>query len=299
MADHLTRAEILRWRKENGGDGIGRTVWRDFTFNWSERTYVMGIVNVSPDSFAGDGLSSAEDAAAQAQRFAREGADIIDIGGESTRPGTSPLSDAEAIDLELKRVIPLIKKLKGKMKVPLSIDTYKLEVARQAVAAGADIINDIWGLVKSPGIAALAAEHNLPLILMANQRENPARYIIPSVLENLRASMEKALEAGVPWQNIIVDPGIGFGKTLKQNYELIRRLKELRVLGRPILLGTSRKSLIGLTLDLPPQQRLEGTAATAAIGIALGADIIRVHDVKEITRVCRMSDAIVRTGRRI
>ena len=298
MAKQLYKNDIHSWRQQRETSGSEQTAWRDFSFLWGERTYMMGIVNISPDSFAGDGLNSTDDAVRQALRFVQEGADIIDIGGESTRPGTTPLSDREAIDLEIGRVIPVLEKLKGKLGVPVSIDTYKLEVAKVAVEAGADIINDIWGLMKSPGIARLSAEHNLPLILMANQRESPARYILPTVLDNLKESVDRALDGGVPWNNMIVDPGIGFGKTLEQNYELIRRLGELKVLGRPILLGSSRKSFIGLTLDLPPEQRLEGTSASVAIGIAAGADIIRVHDVKEITLVCRMSDAIIRTGRR-
>jgi len=251
----------------------------------------MGIINVSPDSFSGDGLDSADAAVAQAQRFVIEGVDILDVGGESTRPSSSPTP----ADEELRRVIPVLERLNGKVKVPLSVDTYKLDVARRALDAGAEMINDIWGLNKEPRLAELAADRGVPIILMSNQRDKPRSNIISAVLSDLKKSIDVALDAGVPWENIIIDPGIGFGKTLEQNLELVRRLDELKVLGRPILLGTSRKSMIGLVLDLPPEQRLEGTAASSAIGIARGADIIRVHDVKEMIRVCRMSDAIIRS----
>jgi dihydropteroate synthase len=263
----------------------------------------MGVVNVSPDSFSGDGLADAEEAAAQAKRLASEGADIIDIGGESTRPGSNPISTDE----ELRRVIPVVEKLAQEISVPLSVDTYKLEVARQALNAGANMINDIWGLQKEPGLAELAAQKGVPIALMSNQRDSPCHDIIPAVISDLKRAIKQALIAGVPWENIIVDPGIGFGKTQEQNLEVLQRLEELKALGRPILLGSSRKSFIGWVLDLTPEQRsnkvtfvppgdqrLEGTAATIAIGIAKGADIVRVHDVNEMARVCKMSDAIVR-----
>jgi dihydropteroate synthase len=250
----------------------------------------MGIVNVSPDSFSGDGLSSVEAAVEQARRFVAEGADIIDIGGESTRPGSKPIPAEE----EIKRVIPVVERLAKEIKIPMSVDTYKLEVAQRALDAGAQMINDIWGLKMEPRLARLAAGKKVPIILMSNQRDKPQRRIVPAVLADLRRSIDMVLDAGVPWSDIIIDPGVGFGKTLEQNLELVWRLDELKVLGRPILLGTSRKSMIGLVLDLPPDQRLEGTAATVAIGIAKGADIVRVHDVQPMVRVCRMSDAIVR-----
>jgi dihydropteroate synthase len=178
--------------------------------------------------------------------------------------------------------------------VPLSVDTYKFEVARRAVYVGAEMLNDIWGLKQEPRLAKLAAEQGLPIILMSNQRDKPVKNIVPAVISDLKRAVDLALDAGVPWENIIVDPGVGFGKTLEQNLELVHRLDKLKVLGRPILLGTSRKSMIGLVLDLPMEERLEGTAASIAIGIAGGADIVRVHDVKEMMRVCKMSDAIVR-----
>ena len=290
MADRINKASLAAWRKARGSSTIGVTRCGKTTFRWGERTYVMGIINVSPDSFSGDGLGSVDAAVALAERFVAEGADILDIGGESTRPNSAPIS----VDEELRRVIPVLEKLASKVKVPLSVDTYKFEVAHRAVDTGVDMLNDIWGLKQEPRLAGLATEHGLPIILMSNQREKPEKNIVPAVLSDLKRAMDLALDAGVPWENIIIDPGVGFGKTLEQNLELVHRLDELKALGRPMLLGTSRKSMIGLVLDLPPEQRLEGTAATVAIGIAGGADIVRVHDVKEMMRVCKMSDAIVR-----
>jgi len=261
-------------------------------FRWGERTYIMGIINMSPDSFSGDGFGSdADEAVLQAERFIAEGADIIDIGGESTRPGSPPT----APDEEINRVIPIIKRLSAEIIAPISIDTGKSAVARRALAAGAGMINDVWGLKQDPTLAQVAAEAGVPIILTSNQRNESCRQdIMTEVIADLEKSIALAEKAGVVEQNIIIDPGIGFGKSLEQNLEIIRRLAELKSLNKPILLGTSRKSVIGLVLDLPPDQRLEGTAATVAIGIANGADIIRVHDVKEIARVCRMSDAIIR-----
>jgi len=263
----------------------------------------MGVINVSPDSFSGDGLADVKEAVARAERLVSEGADIIDIGGESTRPASTPLSPDE----ELRRVIPVVEKLAHKISVPLSVDTYKLEVARQALNAGANMINDIWGLQKEPGLAELAAQKGVPIALMSNQRGSSCHDIMSAVISDLKRAIEQAVDAGVPRENIIVDPGIGFGKTQEQNLEVLQRLEELQALGRPILLGSSRKSFIGWVLDLTPEQRssevafvppsdqrLEGTAATIAIGIAKGADIVRVHDVMEMTRVCKMSDALVR-----
>jgi len=263
----------------------------------------MGVTNVSPDSFSGDGLADVEEAVARAERLASEGADIIDIGGESTRPASTPISTDE----ELRRVIPVVEKLAHKIPLPLSVDTYKLEVAREALNAGADMINDIWGLKKEPRLAELAAQKGVPIVLMSNQRGSPCRDIMSAVISDLKRAIQQALDTGVPRENIIIDPGIGFGKTQEQNLEVLRRLEELHTLGRPILLGSSRKSFIGWVLDLTPEQRLsevafvppddqrlEGTAATIAIGIAKGTDIVRVHDVKEMVRVCKMSDALVR-----
>ncbi len=260
-------------------------------FRWGERTYVMGVLNLTPDSFSGDGLGSdLEAVVAQARRFVAEGADIIDVGGESTRPDSKPVSVSE----ELGRVIPAIERLAGELSVPISIDTYKSQVARRAVAAGARMINDVWGLKQDPGLAQVAAEAGVPLVLASNQRDKPCPDIIAEVVSSLKKSIKLARAAGVAEQDIIIDPGIGFGKSLEQNLELIGRLAGLKSLGRPILLGTSRKSMIGLVLDLPVDERLLGTAATVAIGIANGADMVRVHDVKEMVQVCRMSDAIIR-----
>ena len=275
---------------ESANSPLGITRCGNMEFRWGQRTYVMGIVNVDPDSFSGDGLRDAESAIAQGKRFAAEGADIIDVGGESTRPGFKPIS----IDEELGRVMPVIERLAGELSVPVSIDTYKSEVARQAVAAGARMINDVWELKRDPKLARVAAEAGVPLVISQNQRGSKFHDFFPELIASLKKSMQIALDAGVAWDNIIIDPGVGFGKTVEQNVEIVRRLAELKVLGRPILLGTSRKSFIGHVLDLPVDQRLEGTAATIAIGIANGADMVRVHDVAQMVRVVRMSDAIVR-----
>ena len=274
----------------------------DTEFRWGERTYVMGIINVSPDSFSGDGLISIEAAVAQARQFVNQGVDILDIGGESTRPGADPVP----VDEEIHRVVPVIERLAGEVPVPLSVDTYKSAVAQRALEAGANMINDQWGLKKDRHLAELAAEWGTPLILMSNQRDKGgydsviqrdiAYYddLMAEVTLSLTSSIELSLSLGVPRENIIVDPGIGFGKSWRQELELIRRLDELRGLGYPILIGPSRKSFISKVLELPTEERLEGTAAAVAIGIARGADIVRVHDVLPMVRVCRMSDAIVR-----
>jgi dihydropteroate synthase len=269
---------------------LGITRCGNMEFRWGQRTYVMGIVNVDPDSFSGDGLCGADAAVVQGKRFAAEGADIIDVGGESTRPGFEPVS----IDEELGRVMPVIERLAGELPVPVSIDTYKSEVARRAVAAGARMINDVWELKRDPKLARVAAEAGVPLVISQNQRGSKFHDFFPELIASLKKSIQIALDAGVAWDNIIIDPGVGFGKTVEQNVEIVRRLAELKVLGRPILLGTSRKSFIGHVLDLPVDQRLEGTAATVAIGIANGADMVRVHDVAQMVRVVKMSDAIVR-----
>ncbi len=258
----------------------------------------MGIINLSPDSFSGDGLGdNLEAIIAKARSMAAEGADIIDVGGESTRPGSPPIS----VDEELHLVIPALERLSSQISLPFSIDSYKLEVVQRALDVGASMINDIWGLKREPKLAELAAKREVPLILMSNQRDVSPKHdvifpdIMSVVIDSLQKSIEQALGAGVPGENIIIDPGIGFGKTLEQNLGIIRRLEELKTLGKPILLATSRKSIIGLKLHLPPDQCIEGTMATVAIGIVKGADIVRVHDVKEITRLCKMSDAIIRS----
>lgn len=281
---------------------MGTTKCSKVEFHWGERTYVMGIINLSPDSFSGDGITDLETAVAQAHRFVSQGADILDIGGESTRPGLAPISANE----EIKRVVPIIEQLAAKVPVPLSIDTSKSEVARRALEAGATMLNDQWGLKRDQRLAELAVEWGVPLILMSNQRDkggydarvqrDTGHYqdVMAEVTSSLRQSLELALKLGVARENIILDPGIGFGKSRQQDLEVIRRLAELKELGRPILIGPSRKSVTKLVLDLPPKERVEETAAAVAIGIANGADIVRVHDVQQMVRVCRMSDAIVR-----
>ncbi|MQF48524.1 dihydropteroate synthase [SAR202 cluster bacterium AC-647-N09_OGT_505m] len=263
----------------------------DLELEWGKRTYIMGIVNVTPDSFSGDGLGyDAEIALEQALRFQQQGAHIIDVGGESTRPGSTPVH----VDEEKRRVIPVIRLLASRLIIPISIDTHKYEVAQEALAAGASMINDVWGLKKDPALATLAARENVPIILMHNQRVASYTDLVQEVMASLRASLDQALEAGVSKENVILDPGLGFGKEPEHNLELIRRLEEFKTLGHPILVGTSRKSTIGVILDLPVEDRLEGTAATVSLAIANGADMIRVHDVKAMSRVARMSDAIVR-----
>ena len=291
-------------------------------FRWGARTYVMGIINVTPDSFAGDGVLGAQPqgsvapdeamavsrAVAQAQRFVADGADLLDVGGESTRPGSVPL-EAEA---EIARVVPVIRSLCEVTRVPISVDTSKAVVARAALDAGADLVNDVWGLRMDPELAPLVAERGVPIVLMHN-RSRPkdaqqeerlgGRYVgvvyedlLADVIRELGERVDHALRAGILQDRIIIDPGIGFGKTVEQNLQLINRIGELRALGLPILLGPSRKSFIGYTLDLPPDQRMEGTAAAVALGMVRGgADIVRVHDVKAVTRVVRMTDAILRS----
>jgi dihydropteroate synthase len=215
------------------------------------------------------------------------------VGGESTRPDFDPLP----LEEEARRVLPVVQSLVANLppEVIISVDTYKAEMARRALAAGASLVNDIWGLQRDPEMAAVVAEHGVPVVLMANMRESERREIVSDVLRFLARSIDLALVAGVAWERIIIDPGIGFGTTTEENLTLLKRLGELRALGRPILLGTSRKRTIGLVLgNVPPEQRVEGTAATVALGIAQGADIVRVHDVREIARTVKMSDAIVR-----
>ena len=274
--------------------GVTRIGKRNFV--WGERTYVMGVVNVTPDSFSGDGLGDDVDRAVeQALRFQEEGADIIDIGGESTRPasiygGTGPTE----LNDELDRVLPVIEALASKLEIPISIDTHKAKVASQAINAGASMINDIWGFKADPNMASVAAETQVPVVLMHNQKHTRYDDLVPNVIRELQQMTKEAVEAGVALDNIILDPGLGFGKTAEHNLEIIRRLDEFDVLGRPLLVGMSRKSTIGYVLDVPVDDRVEGTSATVALSVAKGADIVRVHDVKEMVRVARMSDAIVR-----
>ncbi len=307
------------------------------TFHWGSRTYVMGILNVTPDSFSGDGILAlrkapegcggssspaegpgvpagqgisrpeVEAAVRQAKEFLSNGADILDVGGESTRPGSQPVGAEE----EMARVVPVISALAREFPdAVISIDTYKAKVAEAALKAGAHILNDVWALRADPELAAVAARARVPVILMHN-RSSPASVevrerlgnaytgseyedLVGEVKQELLASVDLAVKAGIEEARILLDPGIGFGKKREHNLELIDRLGEIRALGYPVLLGPSRKSFIGFTLDLPADQRVEGTAAAVAVGITRGADIIRVHDVKEMARVAKMTDAIVR-----
>ena len=260
-------------------------------FNIGERTYIMGILNVTPDSFSDGGkFNEIEAAVAQAKKLVEDGADIIDIGGESTRPGAEYVTEEE----EIKRVVPIIKAIKEQLDVIISIDTYKSKTAEEAVKAGADIINDIWGAKYDKNIAKVAAKYNVPIILMHNRQPKPYENLMKDVVADLQESIDIAIEAGVKKENIILDPGIGFGKTYEQNLEVLKRLGELKDLGYPVLLGTSKKSVIGNTLDLPPKERVEGTIATTVLGIRDGVDIVRVHDVEKNLRAAKMADAIYR-----
>ncbi len=260
-------------------------------FAWGTRTYVMGIVNVTPDSFSGDGLGSDVEAALrQAVQMRDDGADIVDVGGESTRPGFAELAEDE----ELRRTIPVIEQLARELDIPVSVDTYKAAVANAAIEAGASLVNDVHGFLREPEIAGVAAKASVPAIAMYYHRGHVFKDTIGNVVEGLLESLAVARARGLPEERLIIDPGFNFGWTDDQALEMLRRLGELRVLGRPILIGTSRKSTIGNVLGLPVEDRIEGTAVTVAIAIANGADIVRVHDVKEMTRVAKMADAVVR-----
>jgi dihydropteroate synthase len=273
-------------------------------FRWGERTYVMGVVNMTLDSFSGDGLGLDVDAAVRrALRFQDEGADIIDVGGQSTRPpgrvygeGAAEVSPED----EAGRVVPVIQRMAQALRIPISVDTFRAEVARQALDAGAAMINDVWGLRRDPELARVAARAGAPIVLMHNQDGYAYRGLLADVIASVRTSVQAAVTSGVQSDKIIVDPGIGFGKDAAQSLELLRRLDEFKAaLGKPVLVGTSRKSHIGQVLGgLPPQERVEGTAATVALAVAKGVDIVRVHDVKEMVRVARVADAIVRGWRK-
>jgi dihydropteroate synthase len=264
------------------------------------RTHIMGILNVTPDSFSDGGLyADTGKALAHAREMAAAGADIIDIGGESTRPGAQPLSEDE----ELRRIVPIIERLAAELSIPISVDTYKSNVAKKALGAGASIVNDISGLRFSPDMAQLAADHGAAVIIMhikgtpRDMQQNP---VYADVVGEVRSYLEEgigiAVKAGVDREKILIDPGIGFGKTLSHNLTILKRLDELRGLGRPIVLGTSRKKFIGSILDIPvPEQRVDGTSATVTLGIERGASIVRVHDVARMGQVARMTDAILKT----
>jgi dihydropteroate synthase len=266
-------------------------------FAWGGRTYVMGILNVTPDSFTGDGLLDGGDPIAAAlergRRMVADGADLLDVGGESSRPGHEPV----AAEVEIGRVVPVIGALRAALPAtPISIDTVKPSVAAAALDAGADLVNDVWGVAEDDRLARLAAERGVPIVLMHNRSE--ARYVnvVAEVIADLQRAIERAVKAGVAAERIVVDPGFGFGKTAGHNLVLLRDLSALRLLGRPVLLGTSRKSTLGKVLDLPSEERLEATLATTALAVASRVDIVRVHDVRANVRVARMADAIVRGG---
>lgn len=272
----------------------GITVANGEPLQWGKRTYVMGVINITPDSFSGDGLAGNPAAALeQAVRFEGEGADFIDIGAESTRPGHEAISEEE----ELARLLPALEAIAARVSIPISVDTWKSGVARAALQSGASIVNDVWGLKADPEIAGVASEFHAGVVLMHNQRGHRYGDLLGDILASLRDSIDSALVAGVASDRVIIDPGIGFGKTADHNLEVLRELGQFKRLGLPVLVGTSRKSTIGRLLDLPPDQRVEGTAATVALAIANGADVVRVHDVREMVRVCRVSDAIVRGWR--
>jgi dihydropteroate synthase len=314
LADELHAALTRAQRQVSPSCRIGS---REFV--WAERTHVMGIVNVTPDSFSGDGLLAAatdvterdvERAVGLALQMLSDGADLIDVGGESTRPGASSLTAAQ----ELARVLPVIQRLARETDAPISVDTYRASVAAAALQAGAGLVNDVWGLRMDPDMGPVVAAHGAPIVIMHNRSKprNAAqeerlggRYVgvhydnlIADVLRELRGQVGQALACGIREDGIIIDPGIGFGKTVEQNLALLDQIGELRVLGYPILLGPSRKSFIGYTLDLPPEERLEGTLATVVAGVLRGgAQIVRVHDVRATVRAVRMADAIRAAGK--
>ncbi|PRR94652.1 dihydropteroate synthase [Bacillus atrophaeus] len=261
--------------------------------SWKEKTLVMGILNVTPDSFSDGGKYENTDMALRhAIQMIEDGAHIIDIGGESTRPGAEYVSEDE----ELSRVIPAIERITSELDVPISIDTYKATVADEAVKAGASIINDIWGAKAEPEMAAVAAAHKVPIVLMHNRSERNYNDLIPDMLADLMESVKIAKEAGVEDKHIILDPGIGFAKTYHDNLAVMNKLEIFSGLGYPVLLGTSRKKFIGRVLDLPPEERAEGTGATVCLGIQKGCDIVRVHDVKQIARMAKVMDAMLNKG---
>jgi dihydropteroate synthase len=268
-------------------------VIRDRAFVWGERTYLMAVINVTPDSFSGDGLGGDVAAAvALARRFEADGADIIDIGGESTRPGAEPL----APEAEIARVIPAVTAIRAVTSLPISIDTTHAAVVEAALAAGADIVNDITGLRGDPAVATVAARHGAPVVAMHNQRGLKYHNVVRDIEAGFHETLRLAHEAGIPGSHIILDPGFGFGWTPEQNLEMLRRLPELWDLELPLLVGVSRKSTLGFVLDTPVEDRLEGTAAAVSLCVAGGADIVRVHDVREMRRVVRVADAIARAN---
>jgi len=267
------------------------------TFDWGTRTFVMGIVNVTPDSFSGDGLLAAppgdvvERAVALALAMAEAGADVLDVGGESSRPGHVAVPAAD----EIARAVPVVAAIRATLPdIPISIDTTKPQVAAAAIEAGANLVNDVWGVADDDALARLAAERRVPLVVMHNRAEPRYVALMPEVLGDLSRALDRALAAGCRWDDLLVDPGFGFGKAPEHNLELLRELPSLRLLGRPVVLGTSRKSTLGKILDLPASERLEATLATTALAAAAGVDVVRVHDVRENVRVARTVDAVSR-----
>jgi dihydropteroate synthase len=261
-----------------------------YTLDYSKKTIVMGILNVTPDSFSDGGeFNQIERAVEHAKEMAANGADIIDIGGESTRPGYTVLS----VEEEIERVVPVIKAISEQVPIPISIDTYKAEVAKQSIEAGAHIINDIWGAKADNRMARVAADYNVPIILMHNRHDRNYKSFMRDVLNDLYESIAIVKSAGVKSENIILDPGIGFARDYQQNLITMQNLEKFVMLGYPVVLGTSRKSMIGQALDLPVGERMEGTGATVCYGIQKGCQIIRVHDVKEMSRMAKMMDILM------
>jgi dihydropteroate synthase len=261
-------------------------------FDYGKRTYIMGILNVTPDSFSdGGNFNNIDTAVNHAKEMINDGADIIDLGGESTRPGHTYVDSQE----EKRRILPVIKKLKEEIQVPISVDTYKSDVAQEALELGVEMINDIWGLTKDKNMANVIAKYDAYVCIMHNQDTTEYnKDIMEAIKEFLQNSIDLALKSGIKKEKIILDPGIGFGKTFEQNLEVLKRLDEIKTLGYPVLLGTSRKSVIGNVLNAEPKERLEGTIATTVLGIRDGVDIVRVHDVKENLKAAKMADAIYR-----
>lgn len=273
--------------------GATKLTCGSFELDYSKKTLIMGILNVTPDSFSDGGKYNRVDAALKhAERMVNDGADILDIGGESTRPNYERISD----DQEIERVAPIIDAISRNIEIPISIDTYKSKVAKEAVKAGAHILNDIWGGKADSLMAKVAAEFGVPIILMHNRDNMDYGHFVRDVFEDLFESVMIVKQAGVKEENIILDPGIGFAKDLKFNLEMMRNLDKLVAIGYPVLLATSRKSMIGHVLDLPPGERMEGTAATICHGIQQGCQMVRVHDVKEMARTAKMMDALLGKG---
>lgn len=282
------KREIGLYSRKGTGDIIVKIGNREFASE--KKVYIMGILNITPDSFSDGGkFIHKEDAMRQVERMIHEGADLIDVGGESTRPGYEKISDEE----EIERVVPVIHEIKKRFDIPVSVDTYKSKVARAALEAGADMLNDIWGFLKDENMAHLAATYDVPVCLMHNREHTDYKDVIKDVTEDLKKCLSVAKRHGVKRENILLDPGIGFGKTYEQNLIVMNHLEEITGMGYPVLLGTSRKSVIGLTLELPVTEREEGTIATSVIGAIKGCRFVRVHDVRGNARALKMTEAVL------